>query len=277
MKGAGKPGAKTGGTGGIITLTTDFGLADPWVRMMKGVILSINPSLSIVDVTHEIPPQDVNKASFFMASIGRYFPEGTIHVCVVDPGVGSGREPVIIQTERCFYVGPNNGVFSTLDSRVKKSVVIKSRRFLTAEVSATFHGRDVFAPVAARLASTPVEEFGPALKKLVKLDRPRPRRRKDGGVSGEIIYFDRFGNAFTNIKKEMLRTAGAARAAVTLRNLEVRGVSPFYRAVPKGTPGAVINGFGLLEIFSPDGNALEEFGLKTGDRVSVGRARKRPR
>ncbi len=277
MKEAGKLAPKAAGPGRIITLTTDFGQADPWVGMMKGVMLSINPSLAIVDVTHEIPPQDINKASFFMGSIGRYFPEGTIHVCVVDPGVGSEREPVIIQTQHCFYVGPNNGVFSTLDSRIKKSAVIKSRRYVPGDVGATFHGRDVFAPVAAHLATTPVEEFGPAVKKLVKLDLPKPRREKDGGVSGEIIYFDRFGNAFTNITKEMVKTAKAGRAAVPLRNLEVRGFSGFYRSVPKGAPGAIINGFGLLEIFSPDGNAREEFGLEMGDRVSVGRARNRPR
>lgn len=277
MKEAGKLGPKAAGPGRIITLTTDFGHADPWVGMMKGVMLSINPGLTIVDVTHEIPPQDINKASFFMGSIGRYFPEGTIHVCVVDPGVGSKREPVIIQTQRCFYVGPNNGIFSMLDSRVKKSAVIKSRRYMSEDVGATFHGRDVFAPVAAHLAATPVEEFGPSVKKLVKLDQPKPRRGKDGGVTGEIIYFDRFGNAFTNITKEMMKTTGAGRAAVTVRNLEVRGFSGFYRAVPKGKPGAIINGFGLLEIFTPDGNAREEFGLEMGDRVSVGHNRNRPR
>jgi hypothetical protein len=258
----------------IITLTTDFGHADPWVGIMKGVMLSINPDLAIVDITHDVPPQDIKKASFCLGGLAQTFPEGTIHICIVDPGVGSKRDPVIIQTGRYFYVGPNNGVFSALDSKVKKTAVIKNKKYVGKSMSATFQGRDLFAPVAAHLATTPIEKFGPPVKKLVKISRPGPRWKRDGSLAGEIVYFDHFGNAYTNITKEMLARFKEKRPTIATSGTEIGGLGFFYRSRRPGTLGAIINGFDLMELFTPDGSARDEFGLKIGDRVVVSATRK---
>ncbi|GMT42130.1 MAG: hypothetical protein IEMM0002_0541 [bacterium] len=193
---------------GPVTLTTDFGLGDPTVAIMKGVMLSIKPDLKIIDVTHEIPPQDITRAALCISRFRDYFPEGAIHVAVVDPGVGSNRDAVIVKTGRYFYIGPNNGLFSVLDSDVEKIVKIENPDYLMASISVTFHGRDIFAPVAAHLASkVPMEEFGNSVEKLEKIDLPYPVLNNSGELLGEITYFDNFGNAFTSITDEHLRMA----------------------------------------------------------------------
>jgi hypothetical protein len=253
----------------IITLTTDFGNCDPSVGIIKGVVLSICPEAAIIDISHEIPPQDLRSAALCIGAFGKSFPEGAIHICGVDPGVGCDREAVIIKTGRYFYVGPNNGVFSRLDSEVEKAVVIKNSEYLPPFISATFHGRDVFAPVAAHLASTPIEEFGPPVKKLAVLDIPLPQITEQGDIFGEILHFDHFGNAISNIDKKVLLRFDATQLNITAGENEIDGVTFFYQSSKAGTLGAVINAFGLLEIFTPNGNARDKFGLKTGDRIAV--------
>lgn len=260
----------------IITLTTDFGIADPWVGVMKGAILSVDPSAVIVDITHEIPPQDVFTAARAVGMIGDSFPPGTVHVVVVDPGVGSNREAVVIRTARYFFVGPNNGVFSLVDGPVK-AVKIQNPEFLAKKISVTFHGRDVFAPVAAHLGRRPVEDFGPEITDLKRLPFPQPARDAKS-VTGEITHFDRFGNAFTNIPGDMVIALGADSGAdgltVEAGGITVRGVSYYYQSTPAGKLGAIINGFGLLELFAPNASAQKDFGLKTGGRVTVAPVRK---
>jgi len=257
----------------IVTLTTDFGLSDPWVAVMKGVMLSIEPEITFVDISHNIPPQDVLKGALCLGGIKNFFPEGSVHLAVVDPGVGTTREPVIIKTRRYFYVGPNNGLFSFLDSPVEKAVKIANIGLLQPQISVTFHGRDIFAPAAARLFSTPMEEFGPAEATLEKLSLPEPVI-KENIIKGEITYIDRFGNLFTNITAETLREL---HSRFPNSHLEVKppgvkiinGVSYYYHSVASGELGVIVNSLNLLELFTPNGNAGECFGLKPGDTVTV--------
>lgn len=256
----------------IITLTTDFGTADPWVGIMKGVILSINPAATIVDITHEIPPQDVAAAARALRTFGDTFPPGAVHLVVVDPGVGSNREAVIVRTGRYFYVGPNNGVFTCLDSPPVKTVKIHNPEFLLKKISVTFHGRDIFAPAAAHLGSRDMGEFGPEIAGPIRLALPEPSAAENA-LTGEITHFDRFGNAFTNIPEEMVLGLGAQSAArdleVAVNDTVIPCVSYYYQSAPPGRLGAIINGFDLLELFTPNADARRLFGLKPGDRVTV--------
>lgn len=258
----------------IVTLTTDFGLEDPTVAVMKGVMLGIKPDLRIIDVTHKIPPQDITRAAFCVGRFGDYFPKGTAHVVVVDPGVGSKRNGVIIQTQNYFYIGPDNGLFSLLDSDVEKMVKIENPKYMRVPVSATFHGRDIFAPATAHLAGgVPIDEFGPPLEKPEKLKMPEPVLGENGELFGEIRYFDHFGNAFSNITATQLRMMEEKNPKGTLSisvgEGTIHSISSCYQAVPEGKMGAIINSFGFLEFFGPNTNARDKFGLGAGDKVSV--------
>ena len=181
----------------IITLTTDFGTADGYVGEVKGVLLSHSPDAELVDITHEIPPQDVERARLTVARVWRRFPPGTVHLVVVDPGVGSGRAALAVQSEGRFLVGPDNGVLSP-------ALLIAGARAIELPLpprsSATFHGRDVFAPAAAALArGESVDALGRLAASPVLRRTPEPTRRSDGAIEGEIIVLDRFGNAVTNL------------------------------------------------------------------------------
>src|SRR5437867_549095 len=185
----------------IITLTTDFGVADWFVGTMKGVILGIQPRAVLVDITHEIPPGDIRAGAFALAASQRYFPRGTVHLAVVDPGVGSRRRILAVQTQDFVFVGPDNGVLSCalVSEKVKAVHHITNSRFFLNPVSRTFHGRDVFAPVAAYLsAGVAIQKLGPPVRDFLRLDWPGPRIGQDK-ADGEVIYIDRFGNAMKNI------------------------------------------------------------------------------
>ena len=183
----------------VITLLTDFGLADPYVGTMKGVILKINPRVSIVDITHAVPSQDVKEAAFIIKEYYSYFDAGTVHVAVVDPTVGSERRPLILSKDGQLFVGPDNGIFSHLIRGSAEIHEIMNRDFMLRDISSTFHGRDVFAPAAAHLASgVPASAFGPAIENPVYLARIFPEI-VNGVLTGEVARLDRFGNAITNI------------------------------------------------------------------------------
>jgi len=257
---------------GIVTLTTDFGDSDPFVAIMKGVMLSIRPELNIIDVTHSITAYDTMQAALCVSRFRNYFPKGTVHVVVVDPGVGSEREGVIIRTERYFYVGPNNGVFSMLDSDIEKAVKIENPKYLSRPVSATFHGRDVFAPVAAHLTGTDIGKFGPDISKLERIRIPKPVL-EDDAVSGCVIGFDRFGNALTNITTEMINELKEQKPGGTV---EVRmgghvmnSLMDYYQTGRADSLCAIINSFDFLELFVRNTNAQKQVGIKRGDNVLV--------
>lgn len=252
----------------LITLTTDFGRRDWFVGTMKGVIFGIAPRATIVDLTHEIPAGNVRVGAFALAAIYRFYPKRTVHVAVIDPGVGSVRRAIAVQTENHFFVGPDNGVLSFALAREKIKTIrqLTNEKFFLKHVSQTFHGRDVFAPVTAHLSrGVPIQNFGPALKDFVHLDGPQPRPTR-AGIEGEVVYIDHFGNAITNVPKEML---GSRRWEVCAGRKRLCPVREFYQAVLIGDAVALIGSCGLLEISINGSSAEKRFSLRVGSRISV--------
>jgi S-adenosyl-L-methionine hydrolase (adenosine-forming) len=235
---------------------------------MKGVILTRAPAATIVDVTHGIPPQDVLAGALVLRHALPYFPDGSVHVAVVDPGVGTSRRPLCVETARGFLVGPDNGVLSLAAPRddVRRIVHLTDERFFLTPRSHTFHGRDVFAPVAAALASgTAAAALGPELTDMQRLEVPAPVADGDR-IRGQVIYVDHFGNLVTNVSHE---TLPAHDATITVRAARVRGVAASYASVSPGEPVAVVNSWGLLEIAVREGSARAALGARVGDPVVV--------
>jgi S-adenosyl-L-methionine hydrolase (adenosine-forming) len=252
----------------VITLTTDFGVRDWFVGTMKGVMLGINPRAAVVDITHEVPAGDIRAGAFALAAACRYFPRGTVHVAVVDPGVGSTRRAIAVQTAEFFFVGPDNGVLSWVLARQKIMAIhlLENEAYFLRPVSNTFHGRDIFAPVAAHLSrGVPIAKTGQKLEGFVRLDWPELRQR-GGGTEGEVVYIDRFGNAITNLYGDSLRGADSVvcQGRAGRRRCPVRS---FYQAVPAGSPVALIGSSGFLEIAVNGGSAEKSLGLRAGTRV----------
>ncbi len=225
----------------IITLLTDFGLEDGYAAAMKGVILGIRPDARIVDISHLVPPRDVRAGAFVLASTCGFFPAGTVHVAVVDPGVGTARAAVAIRTPRYFFVGPDNGLFSLALQRETtwESRTLENPAYRLPEVSSTFHGRDIFAPAAAHLAQgAPFEEFGPPC--TLSVPDWTAVVRSGESCTGEIIHVDHFGNAVTNLTRECLdewggygRVLRQGRRQAAAGGLNLRRRSPGDR---RGTP-----------------------------------------
>jgi S-adenosyl-L-methionine hydrolase (adenosine-forming) len=196
----------------VITLLSDFGLKDPYVGIMKGVILSINPDATIVDITHDIMPQDIEEAAFLIGEYHRFFPPGSIHMAVIDPTVGSRRRPIIVSKDNNVFIGPDNGLFTLVLDNDAEAYLIENPDFMLSEVSSTFHGRDIFAPAAAR-ASTGFHPsaFGKTISDPLRLDNMFPTL-EGHSLKGRIVRFDRFGNAITNIKIDFLKDFLANRS-----------------------------------------------------------------
>jgi hypothetical protein len=253
----------------VIALTTDFGTRDWFVGTMKGVIASVAPKTTVVDLTHELPPGDIRGGAFALAASHRFFPKGTIHVAVVDPGVGSHRKAIAVQTVNAVFVGPDNGVLSWAlgKEKIKAIRALENPACFLHPVSRTFHGRDVFAPVAAHLSrGVPIQKLGPAVKDFVRLDWPEPRVRR-GGFEGEVVYVDRFGNAITNLESGLLRSSARVSCEVYARGRRVCPLMAFYQAVPAKTPVALIGSSGFLEIAVNGGSAARDMGIKVRTRV----------
>jgi len=254
----------------VISLTTDFGLEDWFVGTMKGVLLGIHPEARLIDITHAIPPGDIRAAAFALAATYRFFPKGTVHLAVVDPGVGSQRRAVAVQTENYFFVGPDNGLLSWAlrTSRIRAIHALENEKRFLRPVSQTFHGRDIFAPVAAFLScGISIEELGPRLKDIERIEWPKPRRRRHG-VEGEVVYLDHFGNAITNIEEKHLEQQSNRPLWVSLDGKRLCGLSRYYQSAAKGMPVALIGSSGFLELAVNTGSAVREFGLKVGDPVA---------
>lgn len=253
----------------VITLTTDFGTKDPFVGEMKGVILSISSHAFIVDITHEITPQDIHEAAFIIGSSYRYFPPGSIHVAVVDPGVGSARRPLLIAAGGHFFIGPDNGIFSSAvsSSEIVRAVHITEEKYMLAKDSPTFQGRDVFASAAAWFSGGVImEQFGPFITDYVTISLPAPLRT-EGRVEGEVIYIDRFGNAITNIKKSDLKEFGG-HFYVEVKDMTL-SPAPYYAQSAEKALGCLVNSSGHVEVFAGMGSAAELFGIKKGQPVTV--------
>jgi S-adenosylmethionine hydrolase len=257
----------------VITLTTDFGVRDWFVGTMKGVMLRLNPKATIVDLTHEIPPGDIRSGAFALAACYSFFPKGTIHVAVVDPGVGSKRKAIAVRTANYSFVGPDNGLLSWALAREKIKAVhsLQNGAYFLPEVSGTFHGRDIFAPVAAHLSrGLPNQKLGPRLEDFVRLDWPETRHSR-GAVQDEIVYIDRFGNAITNLDAAALRSLRHDDVRLFRRGKPLCLVAEFYQAVSPGEAVAVPGSSGFLEIAINGGNAARRLRLRPGDTVTVRR------
>jgi len=260
-----------------IALFTDFGLDDPYVPQMKGAILQIHPGATLLDLSHGQQAFDVKKASWFLDKAVRYLPENTIVVAIVDPGVGSARLPIAVRTQTGrTYIGPDNGIFSAVLNREKLAQareITNAELFRKGTLSSTFHGRDLFGPVAAHLASGKAfDEVGPILKKLLILPLSAPAAVGDR-ITGEIMHIDRFGNILTNIQRTHLGTPD--KSALVKVTLGTRVLSlplvPTYAAAPENRPFLVLNSDDEVEIALKEGSAAAALKVQSGQRIVIQR------
>lgn len=282
--------ARAGGltTAPVITLTTDFGTSDAYVGAMKGVILGINPDAVIIDLTHSIEPQNIGQAAFVFSTAYTYFPDGTIHLVVVDPGVGTRRKIVVLASPRAFFVAPDNGVlsyvvqahsrrktqpqrgFPTEGTRKKlppplKAFAITNPRYWHHPVSQTFHGRDILAPVAAHLSlGVSPQEFGDNLSHLLAFPVPRPYAEASGEVIGHVVHVDRFGNLITDVTREDLASQDVS---IEVAGRDIRGLSSSYEEA--GELLAIFGSSGYLEVAARSKSAATLLGLKVGDVIRI--------
>ena len=254
----------------VVTLLTDFGTADYFVGAVKGVILTINPHVSIVDITHEIPPQDIEAGAFTLLTCYRNFPAGTIHLAVVDPGVGSTRRPIVVSAGSHCFVGPDNGLFSYVLDRepAHQTVHVTAREYFREEPSSTFHGRDIFAPVAAALSKgVKPAKLGPRIKDEVRLAPLSAEQRNDGKVKGRIIHIDRFGNCITNLTRADLPLTEGTRLLIKRR--VIKTFRRFY-ADEDGSKNqifAIWGSAGFLELSLNGASAAQLLHAKRSDAV----------
>jgi S-adenosylmethionine hydrolase len=259
----------------IISLLSDFGHKDPYVAEMKAVILSINPQAQIVDITHEIEKFNIRMGAYVLASAAPYFPPKTIHVAVVDPGVGTKRRPIIAETSRSLYVGPDNGLLmlAAHKEHIKKVYQIDNPKYMLSKVSKTFHGRDIFAPAAAHLTQEiKPSDFGPAIQDYIFPEFAKPHLR-NGELLGEVLHIDDFGNIVSNITAEDLEKMGFHEGNSILvrlggKTLTMRFCSA-YGEVQAGTPLALIGSSNFLEVAVNQGSASRNFKAKVGDTFHV--------
>jgi len=275
----------------VITLTTDFGLIDGYVGIMKGVIQGICPGAVVIDITHDIPPQDILSAAFLLHVSYPYFPKDTVHVAVVDPGVGTERRAVALRTSNAFFVAPDNGLLSFIieDEKVEEAVNLNNPRYRLPKVSATFHGRDIFAPAGAYLAKgVPLKELGQPIdvEDLITFPIPKAHREADE-ITAQILHVDRFGNLTVNLPMERVREKGEELVMIRLPDeahplrlhpqslkihiggYEISGVRRTYAEGNLGEPMTLIGSAGYLEVAIPGDSAAKRMKMKVGDEIKV--------
>lgn len=255
----------------VIGLLTDFGLNGNFVGVMKGVIYRINPQAKIVDLCHEIESHNIYDAAFLLKSSYPYFPEGTVFLIVVDPGVGSERKSVIVETEKYMFVAPDNGVLSFLTERdIKRIIHITNEEYFLKPVSHTFHGRDIFAPVAAHLSrGEKAEKFGTAIRKIKKLKFTLPQV-KNNRLMGEVMYVDHFGNLITNINQDVfLRFIEGKKFQIVIRKAKISKISSSYQEGKEGLPIAIFGSFHNLEISFYRDDASRRLNLNKGSKIYI--------
>lgn len=255
----------------IITLLTDFGPSSPYVAAMKGAILALNPAATLVDICHAVPPQDVRHGAVVWEDAVETFPAGTIHVGVVDPGVGTARALVYAKIGRHVFLCPDNGLASRLARRSGPSKIVRltQRDYWREPVSDTFHGRDILAPVAAHLSlGIDPDHLGVPQHALADLDWPAVRRLDDG-LEGSVLLCDSFGNLLTDLTRAMIPAAARSTARITCRGREVLGLSRVYGDAPQGTLVALFSSSDRLELAQVGGSAATLLGAAPGDRVTI--------
>lgn len=252
----------------IISVLTDFGLRDPYVGAVKGVIFSINPGARVVDISHEVEAGNVFQGAYLLANSYPFFPAGTVHLAVVDPGVGGKRKPIMVETDSYFFVGPDNGIFSYIFEKEKniRCFELKNREYFLGHISGTFHARDIFAPVAAYLSmGVSPEEFGPPIGEFKKLTDIHCQSDRES-VKGKVVHVDRFGNVITNIPVDLL---DCSTPSLNLKGITLKGLKRSYSEVRKGEPLLIQGSGGCLEISLREGNASRFFNLKPGDSILI--------
>jgi S-adenosylmethionine hydrolase len=253
----------------VITLTTDFGTDDAYVSIMKGVILSINPKATVVDICHTVRPQNIAQAAYILSTATGYFPEGTIHVAVIDPGVGTKRRAVLLAGPNSYYIGPDNGVFSYVAAQASPPMhafELTNESYWLHPVSHTFHGRDIFAPSAAHLSlGVAPHELGSSIPSLSDVTLSRPHTDEDGTLIGKVIHIDHFGNLITNIMKADMPKS---RVFIEVFGHIIDDVSTSYEE-EEGLL-ALFGSDARLEVSVTKGSAASYLGAKIGDEVKVG-------
>ena len=253
----------------VFSLLTDFGTADYFVGAVKGAILSVNPGAVIVDITHEIAPQDISAGAFILLGAYKTFPAGTIHVAVVDPGVGSTRRPIIVSANEQLFVGPDNGLFTYIYDREPSHQIFHAtaKKYFRRDPSSTFHGRDIFAPVAAALSNgVKPRKFGPRIRDAVRLDVPlEPEVLQNGDLRARIIHIDHFGNCVTNITRDLVKP----NATLVVNRKTIRDFRNFYGEAPSNTPFAIWGSAGFLELSVNASSAATLLRVKCGDTVHL--------
>ncbi|HEV2149782.1 MAG TPA: SAM-dependent chlorinase/fluorinase [Longimicrobiaceae bacterium] len=255
-----------------VTLLTDFGTRDHFVAAMKGVILARAPDVALVDVTHEVPPQDVAAAAFLLLAAYRAFPAGTVHLAVVDPGVGSARRPLAVAAAGQRFVGPDNGIFSHVLDREPGARVfhLDDARAFRHPVSHTFHGRDVFAPVAGALAAgADPAELGTEVRDPVRLEPIGARRTAEGAVEGTVLHVDHFGNCITSVAADDVPEGLGEGFRLRLGGGEVRALRTHYAGAAPGEPFAIWGSAGFLEVSVNGASAARRLGVRRGDAVTL--------
>ena len=255
----------------IVTLLTDFGWADGYVGVMKGVILSIAPHTTLVDISHDVAPQDVRDAAYVLYTAVPYFPPDTVHLVVVDPGVGSARRAIAVRTAQGTFVAPDNGVLSYVLAANPPQVAVSltNPQYHLSQVSRTFHGRDIFAPAAAHLSrGVPITALGEPIRDLVTFPMPKAQARADGTLIGQVIHVDRFGNAITNLRRGDIPWLYEA-TVVEIGEQVITGLKETYAQARTGEPLALIGSSGHLEIAIAGGNAAQRLNVYIGDEVRV--------
>jgi S-adenosylmethionine hydrolase len=270
----------------VITLLTDFGLQDEYVGVMKGVILSVNPRVNLVDINHNITRHDIRQAALTVNASFRYFPKGSIHVVVVDPGVGGKRKAICVQQEGHFFVAPDNGVLTMVvqDGKVEKICAITNQKYFLKPVSDTFHGRDIFAPASAHLSKgVDMLCLGQEIpfSDITRLDVPTPFVSATDELAGTVISIDHFGNLITNISQATFERfkddARSKEVVIRLGRSKIQGVSKSYDSVKMGSPVAIFGSRNLLEISLNQGDARTYFKTRIGRSVRVKLSRKSER
>ncbi len=261
----------------IITLTSDFGLKDPFAGLMKGVMIGINPNARIVDITHNIKRHDIFEASQVIAMSYPYFPTASIHVAIVDPGVGSMRRPLLVVTEDHYFIGPDNGIFTPVfeaqASHFFKVYHLTASHYFLPMSGSTFHGRDIFAPVAAWLSKgVESHKMGEQIDDYMKIASPKPEMTDDKTITGEIVSIDNFGNAISNIKRDDLAkitpVESLEKCTVIYNEQHIRPVR-YYANNEGNTLCSIINSFGHIELFVYRESASEKYNVKIGDTLTV--------
>jgi len=251
----------------VIALLTDFGLKDGFVGSMKGVILSINPSVKIIDISHEINSFDILEGALVLGASYKYFPKKTIFVAVVDPGVGTEREPIVVETENYYFVAPNNAVLTLAlkNEKIKNIVKIQNTELTLKRDNETFHGRDIFAPVSAHISKGyPIDKIGDKLDRITTLDFPTPTE-EGKYIIGEIIKFDKFGNGITNIDKL------PEFEYIEIKEYKINRIAKSFLDGERDKPNIIKGSFGFYEIFTPLGSARDKFNLKIGEKIKIRR------